>query len=196
MKFNVFEVNSLIRSRRSVFTKSYSGERVPADVIRQMLENATWAPTHKLTEPWRFQVYSGAGLQKLGTLQANCYREVTQRNGTFDQARYDSLLTKPLEASHIILIAMQRDATQRVPAWEELGAVFCAVQNMYLTATAYGIGCYLSTGGVTQFTEANLVFGLQADDKICGFLHVGVPTEIGTGGKRKPVDEVTTWIEN
>jgi nitroreductase len=196
MKFNTSELNVLIKNRRSVFTKSYSGEPVPAAVIRQMLENATWAPTHKLTEPWRFQVFSGAGLQKLGALQAACYKQVAERDGNFDAGRHNSLLTKPLEASHIILISMHRDTAQRVPAWEEMGAVFCAIQNMYLTATAYGVGCYLSTGGVTQFPEANSFFGLPAEDNICGFLHVGLPKESAPASKRKPVDEVTTWIEN
>lgn len=193
-KFNASELNSLMKSRRSVFPKSYSGETVSEEIIQQMIENATWAPTHKLTEPWRFQVFTGAGLQKLGAVQAECYRQVTERDGTFDQSRRDNLLKKPAESSHIILIVMQRDSLRRVPAWEELGAVFCAVQNMYLTAAAYGVGCYLSTGGITQFPEANIFFGLSVDDKICGFLHVGTPKEALPAGKRKPIGEVAKWI--
>ncbi len=194
IKFNVADLNALIKSRRSVFPKSYSGERVPEHIIQHMLENATWAPTHKRTEPWRFQVFTGAGLLRLGALQADCYHKVTKGDGTFDQSRHDNLLKKPAEASHVILVAMQRDREQRVPAWEEIGAVFCAIQNMYLTATAFGVGCYLSTGGITQFPEANSFFGLSADDKICGFLHVGMPKEESPAGKRKPVSEVTKWI--
>jgi len=29
------------------------GKHVDNAIIQQMLENANWAPTHKLTEPWR-----------------------------------------------------------------------------------------------------------------------------------------------
>ena len=60
--FNVEDVNRLILNRRSVFPKDYTGEKVNDAIVQQMLENANWAPTHKLTEPWRFTVFTGDGL--------------------------------------------------------------------------------------------------------------------------------------
>ena len=63
-------------------------------------------------------------------------------------------------SSHIIAVGMKRDEKKSVPEVEEIGAVFCAIQNMYLTATAYGVGAYLSTGGITYFEEAKEFFGL------------------------------------
>lgn len=194
MKFNVEEVNRLIRSRRSVFPKDYSGEKVPTEIIEQMLENARWAPTHKLTEPWRFRVFADEGLQKLAAFQAACYKQVTLANGTFREDRYESLRTKPMQSSHIIAIGMRRDEKNSVPEWEELGAVFCAIENMYLTATAYGVGCYLSTGGITNFDEAKPFFDLRSNDKLCGFLHVGCIKGTLPDGKRSPLQEKVTWI--
>ena len=76
MNFNAEEINHLIRSRRSIFPKDYTGAIVPDSVITQMLENANWAPNHKLTEPWRFTVFSGAGLKKLATFQSECYKTI------------------------------------------------------------------------------------------------------------------------
>jgi nitroreductase len=190
------EVNQLIRKRRSVYTNDYSGEKVPDEIIQQMLENANWAPTHKLTEPWRFTVFTGDGLQRLAEFQSECYKQVTTAKGSFQEDRYQSLKTKPLEASHVIAIGMKRDAGKRLPEWEELAAVFCGVQNMYLTATAYGIGCYLSTGGITGFEEAKPFFDLQPEDKFCGFLYVGMPRRAVPEGKRKPVSEKVKWVKN
>lgn len=165
MDFNIEELNHLMRTRRSVFPKDYTGQVVSEHIINQMLENANWAPNHKLTEPRRFTVFSGEGLKKLAAFQSECYKQVTEANSTFQQDRYQSLQTKPMESSHIIAIGMKRDAGKRLPEWEELGAVFCAVQNMYLTATAYGAGCYLSTGGITNFAEAKpfSVWGLKTN---------------------------------
>lgn len=191
---NPSEVDQLIRHRRSVFPRDYSGEQVSDEIINQMLENANWAPTHKFTEPWRFVVFTGDGLKQLAAFQSECYREVTTADGTFRQDKYQSLLEKPLETSHIIVIGMKRDEAKRLPEWEELGAVFCAIQNMYLTAAAYGIGCYLSTGGVTSFDEAKSFFGLGADDKLCGFLHIGMPKGKVSDGKRRPVTEKVKWV--
>ena len=190
------EFNTLIRERRSVFQNDYSGTRVDDQIVRQMLENAAWAPTHKFTEPWRFVVYTGEGLKKLATLQAAYYKKYTQADNSFKEERYQNLLNKPMLSSHIIVIGMARDEKETVPEIEEAGAVFCAVQNMYLTAAAYGIGCYLSTGGITYFNGAQQLFGWGPADKLIGFLHIGTPKNALREGKRKPVGEKTAWIDH
>jgi nitroreductase len=188
-------IDQLIRDRRSVFPKEYNGTRVEDATVRQILENANWAPTHKLTEPWRFVVFTGTGLSKLADLQATCYKKVTEADGTFKDDKYQSLLTKPKLSSHIIVVGMKRDEKSTVPEVEEIGAVFCAIQNMYLTATAYGVGAYLSTGGITYFHEAKELFGLGANDKLIGFFHLGMSSTPLLKGKRKPVGEKITWVD-
>jgi len=188
------DVNELIRKRRSVFQNQYSGEPVDDAIVRQMIENATWAPNHKLTEPWHFVVYAGEGIQRLAQAQADLYKKVTEADGTYKEDRFQNLLTKPALSSHIIVVGMKCDAKKSLPEWEELGAVFCAVENMYLTATAYGVGCYLSTGGITNFEAAKALFGLGAEDKLLGFLHVGIPKGELPDGRRKPVEEKMQWI--
>lgn len=196
MNFNPEEINVLMRQRRSIYPKDYTRAIVPDSVIEQMLENANWAPNHKLTEPWRFVVFTGAGLKALAAFQSECYKQVTSSNGTYKEDRYLALLTKPMESSHVIAVGMKRDEGMRLPEWEELGAVFCAVQNMYLTATAYGVGCYLSTGGITNFEEAKSFFGLNNEDKLCGFLHIGMPKGAVPDGRRKPIADKVKWVRN
>ena len=186
--------DKVIRSRRSVFPQHYTGEKVDDKIVQRMIENATWAPTHKLTQPWRFIVFTGEGLQKLAESQAEVYKNVTTADGTFREDKHRSLLTKPLLSSHIIVVLMNRDEKKSVPEVEEIGAVFCAIENMYLTATAYGIGCYLSTGGITYFEEAKEVFGISAEDRVIGFMHVGMPKSEIPDSKRKPASEVVQWV--
>lgn len=160
-----------------------------------MLENANWAPTHKFTEPWRFIVYTGEGRKKLGELQASLYKKKSTTEGTFDETKYNNLLNKPLESSHIILVYMKRDEKKSVPEMEELGSTFMAVQNMHVTASALGVGAYLSTGGVTFYKEANDAFGLAPEDKIIGFFHVGVPRHTDQRGRRNPVEAKVQWVK-
>jgi nitroreductase len=188
------QVDELIRTRRSVFSQFYTGERVEDKIVEQMLLNASWAPTHKLTQPWRFLVFTGEGLKKFADVQAEVYKTVATADGSFREDKYQNLLTKPLLSSHIIAVAMRRDPKQSVPEIEEAGAVFCAIQNMYLTATAYSIGCYLSTGGITYFEEAKEAFDLSAEDRLIGFMHIGMPKEMEYKSKRTPVEEFTQWI--
>jgi nitroreductase len=49
----------LIRTRRTV--GAFTAQPIPADLIMTLLETAVWAPNHRLTEPWRFVMMTGAG---------------------------------------------------------------------------------------------------------------------------------------
>lgn len=194
MTFNPELINKLIRERRSLYQQQFSDQVVDDTVVEQILENANWAPTHKLTEPWRFVVFKKDGLHKLAEFQSNLYKTLTTADGTFKEDRYQNLLMKPKLSSHIIAVGMKRDPKKSIPEIEEVGAVFCAVQNMYLTATAYGIGSYLSTGGITNFEESKPFFGLEADDKLLGFFHLGMPKVEWPSGRRKPIAEKVRWV--
>lgn len=189
------ELNNVIQKRRSVFVDQFSGEKVDDAIVEQLLENANWAPTHKFTEPWRFVIFTGEGLKKLASLQAEFYKKVTSADGSFKEERYQNLLKKPVKSSHIIAIGMKRDSNKSVPEIEEIGAVFCAIQNIYLSTTAYGVGGYLSTGGITYFEGAQALFGWGPEDKLIGFFHVGIPKTVPPGRSRKPLKEKMVWIK-
>ena len=191
--YNLHELNKIIMNRRSVLPNMFTGETIDDGIVHQMLANANWAPTHKKTEPWRFVVFKGDGLKKLAEFQSRLYREVSTRAGDFREEKYNDLQTKPLRASHIIAIGMKRDPKETVPEIEEIESVACAVQNMYLTATAFGVGCYWGSGGITYMEEAREFFSLGPRDRLLGFFYIGVPKKIPEG-KRSPVEEKTTWV--
>lgn len=78
---------------------------------------------------------------------------------------------------------------------EEIAAVAAAVQNMHLTATAHGVGCYWSTGGVTYDKNANSFFDLGEKDLLMGFLYIGMPKKAKwPKGKRKSIDKKVKWV--
>ena len=195
MKYDIEQINDLIRNRRSVYPNMYTNEKVDDAIIQQMLENANWAPTHKISEPWRFVVFKGEGLKKLAEFQSELYREIATKEGVFKEDDYIKLKTKPLSASHVIAIGMKRDEKERLPEIEEVEAVACAVQNMYLTAAAFDVGCYWGSGGITYFEEAKEFFGLGDNDKLLGFFYVGIPKMKPPKGRRKPVEDKVKWID-
>jgi nitroreductase len=195
MNFDADQVNRLIKQRRSSFPKQYdAGKHVDDGIIRQLLENANWAPTHKLTEPWRFTVFTGQGLKTFASLQAAVYKNAAGAN--FNGEKHQKLLDTPLLCSHIISIGMKRHAEKNIPETEEIAAVACAVQNMYLTAAAYNIGCYWTTGGVTYTEAAKPFFGLGAADKLMGFFYTGVIAVPSPQATRQPIEEKVKWITN
>ena len=194
MNISPQQASELIRNRRSLYPAQYSGESIDDEVILEMLENANWAPTHKLTEPWRFRVFKGDGIKKLADFQSALYKELNEGKGSFDQIKYEKLQNKPLLCSHIISIGMNRN--EIVPEMEEVASVACAVQNMYLTAAAYGLACYWTTGGITFYEEAKEFFGLGTDDKLMGFLYLGKPKGKWPAGKRNPIEEKVVWVRD
>lgn len=187
------EFNQLVRDRRSVFPKSFNQMKIADEVIAQVLENANWAPTHKFTEPWRFVVFKEDGLKKFANYQAQRYKDLHSEP---EPAKINKLINKPLAASHIIAVGMKRDEQNRVPEIEEIIAVGCAIQNIYLSISSYGIGGYFSTGGVTYDEEAKAFFGMQNNDKLLGFFYLGCCDDFPTKGIRKPVSEKIKWVTN
>ncbi|GAB2782784.1 nitroreductase [Hymenobacter luteus] len=120
------QVTQLIRGRRSMQPVLFEpGCPVPDALVRELLENATWAPTHKRTEPWHFVVFAGAGRQKLADFQAELYR--TTAGDKFQPAKLEKMTNNPLLSSHVIAIGLKRNP--EVPEVEEVAAVACAVQN-------------------------------------------------------------------
>jgi nitroreductase len=191
--FNPELINELIRARRSVFVNQLiPGKKIPDQIIRQILENANWAPTHKQTEPWRFTVFSGKGLEKLALFQSQLYK--SRAGEKFKNDKYQKLLDNPAKCSHVIAIGLKRSHASLIPELEEIAAVACAVENIYLSVTAYGLGGYWTTGGVTYMQEAKSFFNLNPEDILMGFFYLGYVAIPSPAGIRKPVWEKIQWV--
>ena len=193
MQYDIGVFNHLIRNRRSVFPKQFEpGKQIPAEIIQQIIENATWAPTHGMTEPWHFIVFSGAGLEKLAQFQSELYK--AESGEKYKEDKYLKLKSQPLIASHVIAIGMKRSSEKKIPEIEEVAAVACAVQNIYLSTTVYGVGGYWTTGGITYMDKAKSFFGLNSEDKLLGFFYLGYIAIPAVPSTRKPLSEKVVWV--
>jgi nitroreductase len=193
MQYDIAAFNHLIRNRRSVYPNQFeTGKQIPAEIIQQLLENATWAPNHGHTEPWHFNVFSGEGLEKLALFQSKLYKE--ESGEKYKEAKYLKLQQQPLLASHVISIGMKRSPEKKIPEIEEIAAVACAVQNIYLSTAAYGLGGYWTTGGITYMENAKPFFSLEKEDKLLGFFYLGYIAIPSTNTVRKPVHEKVVWV--
>ncbi len=192
--YDTDQINAVIKNRRSIYPKQYQkGKVVPDEIIRQILENANYAPNHKKTEPWRFTVFSGEGLRYFAELQAGIYKQYS--GSSYNEGRYQKLLEYPLHSSHVISIGMKRNEKNILPEIEEIEATACAVQNMFLTVTAYGLGSYWTTAGITYFKEAKEYFGLSENDKLLGFFYIGyVEKPFSLPAKRTSIEAKVKWI--
>ena len=191
MSTNDFEtIQHLINYRRSIFPASYTTQEISKDTLVRLLECANAAPTHKLTQPWRFNVFRGKGLQRLANQLAELYRQNTPET-LFLQKKYDTTREKVLQSAAVIAINVHYSGD--VPEWEELAATACAVQNLWLAASASGIGGYWSSpGSIAQMGD---FLGLAANEKCIGFFYMGYHQESMREANRTSVAEKTTWEE-
>ena len=125
---------------------------------------------------------------------SNCYKEFSGEN--FNEAKFEKIKNRPLQSSAVIVVNMERDPREKILEIEEVEAVACAVQNMYLTATAYGIGGFWASPKFIYTDMVNEFFELGEKDKCLGIFYLGYPNdEIGwPKGQRKPIEYVTKWM--
>lgn len=181
-----------LKNRRSV--SRVAEEEPPEALIRTMLEAATWAPNHHLTEPWRFFVFRGAARAKLGAVMGEAAARREDDPGKAEAAR-GRMLQKPLRAPYIIAVATEPDPAERIFEVEEIAAAAAATQNMLLAAEALGLGAIWRSGWVTYCDEVREYLGLSERATVLGFVYVGYTSFPAAARVRQPVEAVTTWME-
>lgn len=187
------DINEIIRRRRSVFPVQYNEKTVSKELINMLLENASWAPTHKLTQPWRFKVIEGESKDRLGAFLSDIYTDITS-DEDFSSFKYNKIINNCKSASAIIAICMQRDPKERVPEWEEIASTAMAVQNMWLTCTANDIGCYWSSPKLINYMGS--FFDFEEGERCLGFFYLGYYDEDEKNtSKREPIESKVQWIE-
>ena len=186
-------ITVLIRRRRTIKPAAMSCREVDDRLVARLLENANWAPTHGMTEPWRFSVFTGDARVRLAQFLAETYRQVTP-TAKFREQKLNNLLTNPPRAPAVIAIGMQRQQSEKIPEIEEIAAVACAVQNMHLTATALGLGGFWSSNAAVCSDRMREFLGLGMRDRVLGLFYLGYPAGRWPDGERGPISEKVEWI--
>lgn len=194
MKYSVSELSDLIRDRRSIQPKDYTAREVHRDIIERALSNATWAPNHGMTQPWRFTVFTGEARKRLSEFLGAEYTRLTPPD-RFMPRKFENHTQRPLQSSVAIAIGLTPDPNGRIPLLEEQLAVACAVQNMHLTCTAYGLGGFWSTGAASTGEGMRRFLELADGDQCLGIFYMGYPAVEWPKGYRKPLPDVTRWVE-
>lgn len=185
------DVIQAIRTRRSV--GRLAGD-IPPEVVRELVELATWAPNHRLTEPWRFTVVSGDARQRLATL----WGEIAAREAGVEDAQRDEhakrAAEKVLRAPVLVVVSTRTDGDP-VVAEEDFAATAAAVQNMLLAAWALGYGAMWRTGTMVRHPAVKDFLGLDPTDRIVSVVYLGLAATNPPPARPRDVDAVFRWLE-
>lgn len=192
MNQNFLKIQEIIHNRRSIYPGEFKHGLIHKDLLHALIDLARWAPNHRKTEPWRFTILEDEALIRLSQFVGDYYKMHTPID-SFSEHKMIKSQQKALQSSAVIAINIERSPAEIIPAWEETAALACAVQNIWLGATALGLGGYWSSPSARLgFLE---VFGIAASECL-GFFYLGWPKEGPVSErKRRSVDEYSTWID-
>ncbi len=181
------ETYDAIMSRRSV---PKTAERVPdKETITKLVAAAVRAPTHHITQPWRFIVLAGDSLKELGEAWATGAERLGKKT--------EGLREKALRAPVVLcVIETPKVHLPKVVEIEEHYAIGAAMQNILLAAHSMGLAAMLRTGVTVSIPEVRSYLGVTVDELVAGFVYLGYPRE---GSEERPrsrridCNELTEW---
>lgn len=177
-------------------TKAFKPDPIPRWAIERLLGAAVRAPNHKLTEPWRFAVLTGAARDQYAAIRRE-HRAVKFPDRTAPEAARSIEKTwREHLATPAFIFVLQVVAEDPVRREEDYGAIMMAIENLLVAAAADGIGTALRTGGIMDHPEVRSLIGAAEGERIVGIVSAGyyaadpVPTP-----RKKPVAELVRWLE-
>ncbi|HET9118684.1 MAG TPA: nitroreductase [Pseudonocardiaceae bacterium] len=169
------DVEHAIRTRRTL--KVFGTETVPVDVLRDLVELATWAPNHHLTNPWRFRIL---GLRSRARLE---------------EAAGPEQAVKLRRAPSLICVTCIRTPDDPGVEREDLLATGSAIYALLLGAHARGLAAYWRTPGLFAHPGPRAALGLPDDEQFVGLVYIGPFRQDAEAPARAPLDTVLTVLD-
>ena len=175
------DFGEVLRGRRTI--ELFLNTPVPAALVKEALEAATWAPNHHLTEPWKFCLLGKESVSSCLELVRDIV--TAKKDAKMGEFKVQSWSEKP---GWLVVTCRKSDdeMTQR----EDYAACCAATQNFMLYLWKAGVGSKWTTGDITRDARFFDIVGINADDEfVVGLIWYGYPKLTPTQS-RKSLDEV------
>lgn len=189
------DIVQAIKQRRT--HKVYTGAPIGDDVLAELLDCARWAPNHKFTEPWRFVVVRGAKRQEMATTVVAALESMRKPDAASDrklQTKQNKIRRRMNECGAVIVASYITSPDDALQDREDYAATACAVHNMQLAATSFGLACLWSTSKALDNDRVRQFLELSGSERIVAVLFVGHPTCELAGHRARSVADVTRWL--
>ena len=180
------DVIEAIHNRRSLGAVD-PDQPVDRAVIEELITCATFAPNHKLTEPWRFLVLTGPARAGLG----RAVQKALRRMGAAE-SKIEAAPRKPFRAPALIVISSVAGSTPVVTLENQL-ACAAATQNLLLAAHARGLGAIWRSGAPAYEPEVAEFCAFEPGETMIGIVYLGHPRGTRPAPAKRPLADVIRW---
>ena len=172
-----------IKGRRSI--RQFSDKPVPHDVLEQIVETASFAPSWKHTQITRYIAVEGALKDKIA---AECTTAYAKNGEIINSAPMIVAVTYIKNRS-----GFERDGSFSTPkegGWQMFDAGI-ATEAFCLAAYEQGLGTVIL--GIFDEAKAASYLEIPEDRELVALIPIGYPAEEPVAPKRKPVEELLSY---
>jgi nitroreductase len=167
------DLEEAIHTRRTF--KAFRPGPVPRETLDELFELARWAPSHNLTNPWRFRV---VGSEALAALKEAAGPESAPK----------------LDRAPTLVVVSSVETGDPIQDEEDLLATGVASYIVLVAAHGRGLSGYWRTPGVLRTPEGRAAVGLPDGEHFVGLLHLGWCRQDKEPPERAPADEFVTYL--
>lgn len=159
--------------------------------LEDILKLAVRVPDHGKLAPWRFIVYRGDKRAEIG--EALLAMALQKRPDLSDEmvAVERSRFTR---APVVIAVVSTAGPHVKVPEWEQVMSAGAVCLNLLMAANAHGYVANWLTEWFAFDEDAFPLLGIQAGERVAGFIHIGSTTFPITERPRPALDDVVSWV--
>jgi len=185
----VLDAIQLLKIRRSVKPREMTAPGPSPAELETILTIGARVPDHGKLTPWRFIVFQGDARLRAGEIIAKVF---AQKNPQATAADIEVEKKRLTDAPLVIAVVSLTKPHPKVPAWEQELSAGASAMNIVTAATALGYGACWLTGWFAFDRDVLDGFGLKADEKLAGFVHIGTPSRPSEDRPRPALSEIVT----
>ncbi len=165
------EVLRYLARRRSSSAQTLGAPGPSREQVALLIRLASRAPDHGKLTPWRFVVIEAAAKPALTTK----FEALADRREDAETAR--AKLGKLAASPVSIAVTSKIQPGTKIPDWEQELSAAAVCMTLLTAAGAMGFGASWITDWYAYEPEARAILGLEPDERIAGFVHIGTPAE-------------------
>lgn len=186
------ELQEAIITRRTI--KDFKPDAVPSELLMRALEAGIWAQNHRMTQPWRFDVFGPQTHRALAEIYADVQLESVSADDEIRDKARQKAIAKILAKPQLVSVSSTLSPDAQVRR-EDYAAVCCAIQNIQLAAWDLGLGMQWSTSGALIRPATYELLGINpTEEEIVGILFFGFPSEVPKARPRRPIEDLTRHV--